>query len=268
MSKMPPGAPWGSVTFTGVYWNCEARLEHLLEYVRPWFKKIVIGVQESEDRTLEIAKRYADTVIEDKWHGRGDPTIGKVLMQVAKGNPWAFLISDDEWPSEDLLASFQDLANELVAQKKDGAWVHFKSKIDGFDFTREQDNHLRFFRSNLLWPATPHSRPQTDNTIHWKTGFVSHDRSLDEMMTDYVRRYHLTEEGGWGTTGIQAHNVRMIQGACNAIAERKGWDYVKSFPWWGEVLTIGYNGTEPVDEPKAEEEAVVEAPKPRRRRRS
>lgn len=257
MSEMPPGTPWGSVTFTGVYWNCEERLDALLQYVRPWFKKIIVCVQESPDDTLKVARKYADFVVEDEWRGRGDPSIQKVLDVVMRGNRWAFLVSDDEWPSEDLLASFQDLTNDLTKAKKDGAWIHFKSTIDGFDFTREQDNHLRLFRSELAWPKTPHARPQTENTIHWPVGYIRHDRSLDEMMVDYVRRWKLTRDGGWGETSIQAHNVRMIQGACNAIAERKGWDYIQSFEWWPEVLQIAYEGNDP-----------KESEQPTRRRRS
>src|SRR5512139_456348 len=236
-------APWGSVTFCGVYWNCADRLDALLEYARPWFKRIVVGVQTSPDNTLEVARKWADKVVEDKWHGRGDPSIQKVLNAV--GTPWAFLISDDEWPSEDLLFSFQDLSEKLVADQLNGAWIHFKSSIDGFDFTREQDNHLRFFSPLLTWPPTPHSRPVTSLTLHWPTGFVSHDRSLDEMMLDYTRRWKLTKEGGWGATQIQAHNERMMQGACNAIAERRGWSYVTSFPWWSDVLEMAYHGKDP-----------------------
>jgi hypothetical protein len=268
MSELPPGAPWGSITFVGVYWNCEERLEKLLAYVRPWFKKVIIGVQESPDGTLAVARKYANVVVEDVWHGRGDPTIQSVLDVARRGNPWVFLISDDEWPSEELLASLQGAVDAINKEKKDGAWVHFRSTIDGIDFTREQDEHLRLFRSSLTWPGSPHSRPNTNNTTKWRVGHVRHDRTLDEMMTDYVRRYDLTEKGGWGKTGIQEHNVRMIQGACNAIARHKGWGYVKAFPWWNEVAVIAYNGQEPVDDQVFEEqpEPVVEVKKSRSRK--
>lgn len=248
-----PRTPWSGVAFVGVYWNCEERVEKLLTYVRPYFKYLCVAVQKSDDNTLEVCKRLADIVIEEPWHGRGDPSFQRVLDKI--GTPWSFVVSDDEWPSPDLLDSFQDLADRLHVEEKDGAWFHFTSTIDGFDFTREGDSHLRFFRSNLKWPSTPHARVMTDNTIHWPVGSIAHDRSLDEMMEDYVRRFDLTAENPrWDT--IQAHNVRMIEGACRAVAERKGWEYVQSFGWWPRVRDIAFEGKDQFTA------AAPEAPEP------
>ena len=256
-----PRAPWGDITFVGAYWNCAPRLEALLTYVRPWFKRIVVGVQESPDNTLEVARRFADLVIEDKWHGRGDPTLNRVVSTVA-AHKLAFAISDDEWPSEALLYSFQDAAETMLREHRAGAWVHFKSTIDGFEFTREQDEHLRLFQPKVGWPAAPHSRPPIDGGLRWRPNpeaFVTHARSLDEMMQDYIRRYDLTaKEPGWGQQ--QAHNIRMMQGACNAIMERRGTEYVTAFEWWARVRDIAYGGADPT--PIVEPDAPVSAPEP------
>lgn len=276
MTKMHPRAPWGDVAFAGAYWNCAERLEKLLAYVRPWFKHIVVGVQESPDNTLEVARRYADLVVEDQWHGRGDPTLNKVIRQA--GKKYAFVISDDEWPTEALLNSFQDAVEAMIRGSRHGAWVHFKSTIDGFDFTREQDEHLRLFEPRFGWPSMPHARPPIDNGLRWRPSpeaFVRHDRSLDEMMQDYIRRYDLTaKEPSW--VQQQAHNVRMMQGACNAIMERRGTEYVTFFDWWPRVLEVVYKGDAPahIADPTASE-AVEEptsspkpAPKKRRKRKA
>ena len=240
-----PRAPWGDITFVGVYWNCEDRVGNLLEYVRPWFKHVVVGVQDSPDNTLMVAKQYADLVVPDKWRGRGDPTIQKVLNKVR--TKWVFLISDDEWPTESLLYSFQDLAESLVSHKKDGAWVHFVSTIDDINFTREQDEHLRLFETKIGWPSSQHARPMTSNTLRWRPddeAYVRHDRSLDEMITDYVRRYKIGIKERASSQQME-HNRRMMRGACGAIADHKGWDYVKSFAWWPEVVEHAYGGKSP-----------------------
>lgn len=235
---MHPQAPWEDVTFTGAYWNCAERLESLLTYVRPWFTNIVVVVQKSPDDTLKVAQDLADQVFEDRWHGRGDPSIHRAVNKVK--TRFAFVISDDERPSPDLLDSFQELAETLVAEGKDGAWIPFHSSIDGIDFTKEAQGHLRFFSPKIPWPSTPHARPMTDNTLFWDHGYVDHDRTLDEMMQDYVRRYDLTgKEPSWGQ--MQAHNVKMIRSASSAIGERKGWPYVKSFDWWPRVMDIAYD---------------------------
>lgn len=244
---MHPRAPWRDVAFCGAYWNCADRLEKLLTHVRPWFRTISIAVQESPDDTLAVARRLADVVVEDKWQGRGDPSFGKAVR--ASGRPWAFVISDDEWPSEALLDSFQDLVSKLIREQKDGAWVHFVSTINGHDFTRETDEHLRLFRSKIPWPTSQHARPMTDNTIRWrpsKEAFVRHDRSLDEMMTDYVRRYEIGQREA-ATDQQMAHNQRMMRSAVDAVARLEGWDAIRAAEWWESVVKYAYGGTAPAD---------------------
>jgi len=262
MSDLHPRAPWKDVTFAGGVWSCEERLEKLLTYVRPWFRNIVVAVQESDDRTLEVARDIADLVLEDKWHGRGDPSINLAVTNIS--TRYAFVVADDEWPSEDLLNSFQDLVTEMRRTGREGAWIKFESWIDGYDFTKG-DQHLRFWdKSAAGWPSEPHARPMIDNTLLWGTGFIKHDRTLDEMMLDYVRRYEMgLENPGWSPT-VQPHNQRMMHSATRAIAEKRGWDYVKAFEWWPKVREYAWDGEEQFDAAPAEEQ---EEPTPRRRGR-
>ena len=257
-----PRAPWSGVTFVGAYWNCPERLEALLTFVRPWFKNIVAVVQvptedpsESELETYEVAKRLANVAIKDVFHGRGDPSITLAVASVT--TPWAFVISDDEKPTEELLDSFQDLADRLKAEQKEGAWFHFVSSIDGHNFTREQDEHLRFFLARIPWPSSPHARPMTNRTLRWRPegGVVHHDRTLDEMMQDYLRKFDIcAARPEWAQQ--QAHNVRMMQGACGAVANIDGWDYVQSFPWWPRMLEVAYGGGDPAPAAEAAKKAA------------
>jgi hypothetical protein len=267
MASVHLRAPWKDVTFAGAYWNCGPRLEKLLKFVRPWFKTIIAVVQESPDNTLEVARKYADVVIEEPWMGRGDPSIHTAVEKVK--TKWVFVISDDEMPTTELLHSFQDLVDELKAKGREGAWLHFASTIDGIDFTREQDQHLRFFAPHVGWPSTQHARPMTDNTIQWRPagGQIHHDRSLDEMITDYLRRYELGRRDA--TPDQQAHNQRMMRSAVEAVSRTKGEEYVTGFEWYPEVVRVAYGGNDPFPQPEpvVEPEAAPAAPPKRGRPR-
>ena len=239
---MPGDAPWTDVTFAGVYWNEEPRLRTLLELVRPWFTNMVVGVQRSDDATLEIAKGIADIVVEDQHHGVAEPTFSKVLQKVR--TPWVFIVSGDELPSEDLLGSFQamlDFTTTAPNLRTDGFWIHFRSTIDDHDFTSEQDGHTRVFKSNLRWPTTMHSGPQASSVAVWNTGYITHARSLDEMVHDYLRYF----EKGRGNKQWEAHNSMMMREACRGVARYRGWEYVQSYDWWATVEAVAFTNEQP-----------------------
>lgn len=237
---MHPMAPWTDVTFAGVYWREAERLPALLELVRPWFTHIVLGVQESPDDTLAIAKQYADTVIEDRCHGFAEPTFTPLLAAVK--TPWVFIVSGDETPSEDLLESFQDMIEAAIRDPQiDAFGIRFRSTIEGIDFSAETDEHVRVFRPYLRWPTTMHSGPQFRRAVSWKTGSIAHDRSLTEMIHDYVRYYGLgSTDHGW-----TLHNAMMMREACRGVARHRGWEYVEQFDWWPEVQRIAFGGDDP-----------------------
>ena len=235
--------PHEDVALVGAFWNCADRAEKLLSAMRPWFKRIVIAVQESPDDTLERVRAIADEAVPDKWHGHGNISFQKAINEAK--TPWCLLISDDEMPSDDLLAGFQEMVDKAAVENLDGFWIHFRSSIEGFDFIREQDNHLRLFKTRWGWPSTIHSRPMIpmNRTAFWpdEKGYIRHDRSLDEMMRDYIRRFEI----GRGHKGWEAHNRRMMFTATRAIAEKLGWDYVRAYEWWPEVRSLAHGGKEP-----------------------
>ena len=223
--------PIEDIALIGGFWNCEDRARNLLTEMRPWFNKIIITVQESPDNTLQVVREIADVTIEDRWWGHGNPSFQKANAH----NPyeWSFLISDDEMPDNTLLASLGGLIQDTWF---DGFWFHFRSWIEDIEFTGEQDNHLRLWRSKVPWPSTIHSRPMIDNTYHSTTGHIEHRRSLDEMMSDYLRRYQI----GKGNKQWDVHNIRMMEQACSKIAAIKGWDFVQTKSWWPEVAKLAF----------------------------
>lgn len=229
----PNAIPYMHITFALVAWNEAERLPALLEHVRPHFARVVVGVQKSDDDTLEIARTWADVVVEDLHHGFGDATFGpKVLPEVR--TPWTLKLDADEWPSDDLLSSLSNATWYADhAARTAGVWIPFRSSVDGIEYN-EQHAHLRLFHTKRGWPGVLHSRPPIEDGILWHTGHIRHDRTLDELVRDYLR--YLEKSGT--NAGWIAHNKMMIRSACHGTAQVKGWDYVMSFPWWNDAKKV------------------------------
>lgn len=229
----PNTVPYTHITFALVAWNEGERLDALLAHVRPYFNRVVVGVQQSDDDTLEIARRHADITIEDLHHGYGDATFGPKLLPMVN-TLWTLKVDADEWPSEDLLVSLANAtwwADHRVHTR--GVWIPFRSSVDGVEYA-EQHAHLRLFHTGAGWPAALHSRPPINDGILWQTGHIRHDRSLDELVQDYLR--YLDKSGS--NAGWIAHNKMMIRSACEGTAAVKGWEYVQSFPWWSKARKV------------------------------
>jgi len=235
----PNPRPYTHITAAMVAWNEEARIEKLLAYLRPYFDKLAVGVQEGTDATAAIASEWADVLVFDEHRGYGDATFGpKLLPQVT--TPWTLKVDCDEWPSEDLLESLSTATWFAESQGLNGIWVPFRSAVDGQEYT-EQHSHLRLFQTRVGWPGSLHSRPMTEATTLWNVGYFRHDRTLDEMMQDYLRYWHV----GRGHAGWEAHNSAMMYYACLGTARAKGWDYVRAFPWWPDVEAIAFVNEKP-----------------------
>lgn len=220
-------------------WNEAPRLKPLLKHLRPYFETIVVGVQQSEDATDAIAELYADVVVRDRHRGFGDATYGPLVLPKVTSE-WSFKVDCDEWPSVDLLRTLGAAVEDAERQRLDGMWIPFRSWVDGSEYT-EQHGHLRLFRTRLGWPDTLHSRPMTENTGYWPNGHIRHERTLDEMMQDYLRYW----TAGRGNAGWDEHNRMMMYHACSGIAALKGWEYVQSFPWWTQVEAIAFRAEKP-----------------------
>ena len=235
----PNVKPYDDISLLVVAWNEEARIERLLEYLKPYFSGMVVCVQESTDRTLELVKLVADrpedTVLTDRHWGHGDKSFPRMVRNAA--TEWCFVVSCDEWPSEELLDSLMlaIAVAELDKKTSEAIWVPFRSWIDDLE-TEAGYGHLRLFKTIVGWPDTLHSRPMTQRGIWWPHGWIEHRRSLDEMMRDYLAYF----ERGRGNIGWENHNRAQMQGACNFVAATKGWDYVMQYDWWPEVKRIAF----------------------------
>ena len=219
------------ITAAMVLWNEAHRIKPLVERLRPYVDAVVIGVQESTDGTLELARELADVTVADRCHGFGDATFGPLVLPRVR-TPWTFKVDGDELPTEALLASLPEAVAQAEREGREGVWIPFRSWIDDIEWEAKH-SHLRLFRTSLGWAPTLHSRPPTEKVIYWPIGFIEHRKSLDEHVRGYLEYLRV----GRGNAGWDEHNTSQIWHACVGTAERKGWDYVKSHSWWPEVET-------------------------------
>jgi hypothetical protein len=231
----PNPRPYEHITFTCVAWNEAHRLPQLLQLVRPVFQTLAVAVQESSDDTLAIAREYADVVVEDEHRGYGDATFGPKLLPAVQ-TPWVLKLDADEIPSDELLASL----SSATWAAADGAWIPFRSAVEGIEY-EEQHCHLRLFRTKHGWPPYLHSRPPIEHGVLWHTGFIRHDRSLRELLVDYLRYWAI----GHGNSGWDTHNRSMMWHACTGTAAVKGWEFVKALDVWPRVQEIAFDGKDP-----------------------
>jgi glycosyltransferase involved in cell wall biosynthesis len=227
----PNPRPYTDVTAGMVLWNEAHRLPRLLEILQPAFEHIVLVVQDSIDETLAIAQaaaRDTDKVLLDAHRGTGDASMPKLLAHI--DTDWSFILAGDETPEEELLASLWTAGRWAEERDADGLWIDFLSTVDGVPAAIESA-HLRMFHTALPWPNTMHSRVTPKRDGLWPFGRIHHDRSLDEMIIDYLRYL----EASGSDSGWIAHNKLMIREACSGVAAVKGWPYVESFPWWPEA---------------------------------
>lgn len=73
-----------------------------------------------------------------------------------------------------------------------------------------------------------HSRPPIPDGMIWRGGHIRHDRTLDELVRDYLRYLDVGRGNGQWTE----HNSMMIRAACTGTAAVKGWEYVTAHEWW------------------------------------
>jgi len=226
------------VTSVSVLWEEAHRAERLLSCLVANFERVVVVVQECDDGTWDIARdilRRTDALVGDIWRGGGDFSMPMALANVQ--TEWAFVISGDEYPSEDLLDSMPEAVQLLERTGMSGAFILFRETIEGERFV-EHGKHVRLFRTSGGWEARHHSSAPHENTITWQAGYIEHTRSLDEVVIDYLRKYRMMEREG--LTNLFPVQVSMLQRSCTLVARAKGWDWVKAHDWWPEVEAIAF----------------------------
>lgn len=225
-----------NATAVGVYWKEGHRIGPLMARLATHFSHVTVVVQKSDDDTLPACQAIltGDThkVIEDEWRGGGDFSMPLALENV--DTEWVFVISGDEWPDDELLASLPDAIKACEEGGYSGAMIAPEEYIDGVRYV-EHPSHVRLFRKSGGWEARHHSAASHENLLPgiWPRGKYIHTRTLDEFYGDYLRKLTMMEAEG--DDQLAFHNRYVIFAVSNLIANEKGWKYVWGRPQWPEV---------------------------------
>jgi glycosyltransferase involved in cell wall biosynthesis len=143
-------------------YNAELHLEKVLECVKD-FDEIIICDMGSNDRTLEIARKFNSTILPHEKLSFVEPA-RNFAIQSAKNN-WVLLLDADEIITNDLKKKLYEFQNNkegntaLAIPRKNyflGQWMQ----------AAYPDYVYRFFRKDsIVWPAFIHSKPEIKGNI-------------------------------------------------------------------------------------------------------
>lgn len=89
--------------------NEESRISDCLKTVRPYFSDIWVVDSQSQDQTVEIARRYGARIIDFQWNGAYPKKYGWCLENLDELQDWVLFLDADEWMSEDLAREIEAL---------------------------------------------------------------------------------------------------------------------------------------------------------------
>jgi (heptosyl)LPS beta-1,4-glucosyltransferase len=133
--------------------------------VRDWVEEIVVVDMESEDDTLEVARRYGATIVQLPAAGWAEP--GRQSGLDAATQPWVLVLDADERAAPGLRALAE---RHIRGDDADGVWLPRQN----FQFGRWVEHsgiwpdwQLRLFRrSATTWPAVwTHSGPRVSGRV-------------------------------------------------------------------------------------------------------
>ncbi len=172
--------------------NEEARLADAIADVRPYVDEVVIVVQQSGDRTLEIARELADLVIEHPAAGYCEYSRPDA-MRHSTGD-WILALDADERLSEYAKAHLR----EWVSSRADFYFVRELTLIDGVQI--EDDLKSRLFRvGHAFHKDAPHSSYEPTGGSNCRIiddqVVIEHFKSRGEQSLDDERYDELKKAG-------------------------------------------------------------------------
>lgn len=143
--------------------NAEKHLERVLESVKE-FDEILICDMYSNDRTLEIAKKYGCRIIYHENIGWADPARKYAILQAT--HEWVLIVDSDELvPTALREYLYKYIQNEETESALSIPFRNFK--LGRFMHCAYPDMHVRFIRKDKFidWPAKIHSKAIIDGKI-------------------------------------------------------------------------------------------------------
>ncbi|MCK4545999.1 MAG: radical SAM protein [Candidatus Eisenbacteria sp.] len=150
--------------------NEEANLEDCLESVKDMADEIVVVDMHSDDRTVEIARRYTDRIFFHERTGVVEPAREFAIQQAA--GDWIFILDADERVTRELACSIRDVISDpggidifRIPRRNyiAGRWM------EGSGFGVDVERQPRLFRKGALsWPDRIHALP----VMHGEEGLL------------------------------------------------------------------------------------------------
>lgn len=185
------------IGLTIVAWNEGHRLAETIQLHRPLVDQVVVVVQQSPDNTLEVARQYADIVIEHPHYGYCEAS--RQAASDACACDWQLTLDADER----LTPEFTAVMRSLTVQRPRGYRLRRRHYLDGSHHWEGDGQHRFYHRSNVVFLDEIHTEPQakdwgkveTWGDPMWAIG-IDHYKSMSEQLLDERRCQELLSDGG------------------------------------------------------------------------
>jgi len=140
--------------------NEEARIEECLQHLRPYINFIFVLDGDSEDKTVEIAEKYADKVMVMPFSGSFADDKNFARTQVPKDCEWILWVDADERFDKGFLQHLPDHILAVTAMPVPAVCFRFArcNLPDGKDFPDYQVRLIRNSR-DIEWRGDVHEVP-------------------------------------------------------------------------------------------------------------
>jgi len=160
--------------------NEEKNIERCLQNITPYVDEIVIVDGYSEDRTVEIARKYTDKIYKKEFSG-SFAVERNYSIEKSTGN-WIFIVAPDEIPTKSLLEKLRELTN----QNKYDAYSFLRKDVTPEGKVVEYDYpeiHVRLAkRDKLRFYGAIHERAVVFGKVKFIPEIIYHHRGYT---TDY-----------------------------------------------------------------------------------
>lgn len=190
--------------------NEEHRIERALQSLE-WADEIVVIDSYSQDKTPEIAKKYATIFQQNKWPGHAKQM--QFAMEKAT-HDWVFFLDADEYCTPELIDRIKKIKDSddpeyklFKVHRKEHMWGNWYKY--GCGNPSYQD---RFFnRRGVRYEGAVHIYPVVDGDPGWIHEYIHHDsfESIEDMLNK-LNRYSTIEAEDMFSKGVRHGGAYMF----------------------------------------------------------